>query len=163
MSPDRALASLSHHCGGNVSLELKPTGLINLTLPGLTDSSRANPTNPTNQQCDKTLQPSVCTWLLDLPLGKTVHLKAVWLEAGSNLSLHCAWNKEDQALRSGHAALLSHCDANEAAISWTGAGCSSIAAQLVYHGEKNIPRFIWFKPSQRGLLSCNNSDHKSLI
>ncbi|XP_072240843.1 uncharacterized protein [Leuresthes tenuis] len=132
---DKTLAFSDHHCGGNVSLDQEPAGHVNLTLPGrFTDPSRPN---PMSQQSDKTLQLSVCTWVLDIPLGRTVLLHLVELESGSNISVRCVWNKGDQALQSKDTALLSGCDRNKATLSWTGTGHFLNAVQLSYYVQED--------------------------
>lgn len=133
---DKALASSYHHCGGNVSLDQKPSGHINLTLAGLFTNSSS--LDPMILQSNKTSQVSVCTWVIDIPLGGQVLLKLVWLENGSSISVRCVWKEEDRALVSGGKALLSGCDKNKAALTWTGAGRSLNAVQLAYYGEKTF-------------------------
>ncbi|XP_041839396.1 uncharacterized protein si:ch211-14k19.8 [Melanotaenia boesemani] len=135
ITTDKTLASSNHHCGGSVSLDQEPSGRISLILPGLfTDTSRPN---HTNQPSDETLQLSVCTWILNIPPGRVVFLKAVELERGSNISVHCAWNKDPQALQSGDTALLSGCDRDKATIRWTGAQRFPNAVQLVYNVQED--------------------------
>lgn len=133
---DKTLASSYHHCGGNVSLGEEPAGHINLTLPGLVTNSSG--LSPVNQQSDKGLQLSACTWVIDLPVGSQVLLYLVWSESGSSLSLRCVLNEEDRALVSGGMAVLSGCDRNKATLTWTGAGRSLDAVQLTYYGEKTF-------------------------
>ena len=114
-------------------MDKEPAGHINLTLPGLiTDTN----------QSEKTLPPSNCTWLIDVPLGVTVLLKLVWLESGSSISVRCVLNEEDKVLKSGETALLSLCDGNKASFTWTGAGHSSNAFQLFYYGEKPLLNYL---------------------
>ncbi|XP_038569139.1 uncharacterized protein LOC119898897 [Micropterus salmoides] len=135
ITTDKTLALSHHHCGGKISFDQEPAGHINLTLPGLfTDPNRLN---PTNHPSDKTLPASVCTWMLDIPLGRTVLLKLIWLESGSNISVRCVWNEEKQLLASGGTALLSDCDTNKATISWTGAGYSSNVIQVSYYVQED--------------------------
>ncbi|XP_030574191.1 mucin-5AC isoform X2 [Archocentrus centrarchus] len=135
ITTDKTLAFSYHHCGGNVSLGEETAGRINLTLPGLfTNSSRLN---PVNQEPDKRLQLSACTWVIDIPLGRQVLLKLAWLESGSSLSVRCVWNEEDEALVSGGMALLSGCDRNKATLSWTGPGHSLDAVHLAYYVQEN--------------------------
>lgn len=154
VSTDKTLALSHHHCGGNVSLDQEdPAGHINLTLPGLfTDANRLN---PMSHQSDKNL--SRCTWMIDVPLGRTVLLKVVRLESGSSVSVLCVWKEEDhnQVLESGGTALLSGCDRNKATLTWSGPGHSSDEVQLSYYGEKlltQLPRFSLL--SQCGPLAC---------
>uniref|UniRef100_A0AAZ1XWB9 EGF-like domain-containing protein n=1 Tax=Oreochromis aureus TaxID=47969 RepID=A0AAZ1XWB9_OREAU len=135
VTTDKALASLYHHCGGNVSLDQKPAGHINLTLPGLFTNSSS--LDPMILQSDKTSQVLVCTWVIDIPLGGQVLLKLVWLENGSSISVRCVWKEEDRALASGGKALLSGCDKNKAALTWTGAGRSLNAVQLAYYVQED--------------------------
>lgn len=78
----------------------------------------------------------VCTWIIDIPQNRTVHLKLVWLDGGSSISVLCVLTVGDRLLERGGTALLSGCDRNKATLSWTGTGNSSNSAQLVYHGEK---------------------------
>nr|XP_020478444.1 uncharacterized protein LOC109973302 [Monopterus albus] len=133
ITTDKTLALLQHHCGGNVSLDQEPAGHINLTLPGHFTDNRFNPMNP---QSDKTL--FLCTWILDIPLGRTVLLKLLRLSVGSRISVRCVWNGEDQVLESLGVARLSGCD--KATITWTGLGHSSNTVQLYYcvqEGERN--------------------------
>lgn len=151
LSPDKTLALLDHHCGGNISLDQKPAGHINLTLPGLyTDTDRLN---HTNNQSDKNL--SLCTWLIDISVGRTVRLKLVQLKGGSSISVHCGRTEEDhdQVLENGQTALLTGCDRNKATLTWTGTGHYSI--QLAYYGEKPFYWIIQFNLlSQCGPLGC---------
>lgn len=135
ITTDKTLASSLHRCGGNVSLDQEPAGHINLTLPGL--FSNTSRLNSMNQQSDKTLQGSVCTWIIDIPLGRTVLLKLVWMENGLSLSVRCVWNEEDQVLASGEMTLLSGCDRNKASLTFTGAGRPSNAIQLVYYVQED--------------------------
>lgn len=122
------MALLHHHCGGNVSLDQEPAGHISLTVPGLfNDTDRLD---PTNHSTDKT--PSFCTWMVDIPPGRTVLLKVVWLESGSNITVQCVGSEEGQVLESEGTALLS----NKATLTWTGGGRSSDTIQLSYYGEK---------------------------
>ncbi|XP_035516726.1 interphotoreceptor matrix proteoglycan 2 [Morone saxatilis] len=135
ITTDKTLALSHHHCGGDVSLDQEPAGHINLTLPGLfTDTNRLN---PMNLQSDETQPVSVCSWVIGIPLGRTVLLKVVWLESGSSISVRCVWNKQDQVLESGGTALLSGCDRNKATLSWTGAGHHSNGIQLSYYVQED--------------------------
>ncbi|KAM4583918.1 uncharacterized protein PAE49_003705 [Odontesthes bonariensis] len=132
---DKTLASSDHHCGGNVSLDQEAAGPITLTLPGrVADASTPEPMSPPS---DRTLQLSACTWVLDVPLGRTVLLYLVELESGSNISVRCVWNEGDQALRSKDTALLSGCDRNKATLSWTGTGRFLNAVQLAYYVQED--------------------------
>lgn len=125
LSTDKTLASSRHRCGGNVSLDQEPAGHINLTLPRLfTDGLNGTP------------PVWVCTWAIGLPAGRTVLLKLVRLESGSSASVRCFGNEAGRVLESEGTALLSGCDGNKAALSWTGAGRSSDPIQLVYYGMK---------------------------
>ncbi|GLD52107.1 mucin-5AC-like isoform X1, partial [Lates japonicus] len=136
ITTDKTLALSHHHCGGNVSLDQEdPAGHISLTLPGLfTDTNRLN---SMSHQSDKSL--SHCTWMIDVPLGRTVLLKVVRLESGSSVSVRCVWKEEDlnQVLESGGTALLSGCDRNKATLTWSGAGHSSDEVQLSYHAQED--------------------------
>ncbi|XP_071361097.1 uncharacterized protein [Trachinotus anak] len=126
ITTDKTLALSHHHCGGNVSLDQEPVGHVSFTLPGLfTDTNKSDET------------PSFCTWTIDIPLGRTVLLKVVWLESGSNISVRCVWKKEDQVLESEGTVLLSGCDGNKATLTWTGAGHSSNAIQLSYYVQED--------------------------
>lgn len=162
LSADKTLALSRHHCGGNVSLDQEPAGHINLTLPGLfTDTNRLN---STNHQSNETLPVSVCTWMIGIPLGRTVLLKLVWLESGSRISVRCFWNEEDHILEMEGTALLSRCNRNKATLSWTGAGHSSNSIQLSYYGmnpllnlSSLVIELVW--PTCLHL----HPDHKSLI
>lgn len=120
------------HCGGHVSLDQEPAGHISLTLPGLFNGSHS--LDSTNRKSDET--PSVCTWMVDVPLGRTVLLKSVRLESGSNITVQCVWSEENQVLESEGTTLLSGCDGDKATLTWTGAGRSSDTVQLSYYGEK---------------------------
>ncbi|XP_069545773.1 serine-rich adhesin for platelets isoform X2 [Brachyistius frenatus] len=135
ITTDKTLALLHSNCGGNVSLDQEPAGHINLTSPGFfTDTSRLN---SLNQPSAKTLQFPVCTWMIDIPPGRTVLLKLVWLESGSRVSVRCVLNEEDEVLESGRMALLSGCDRNKSTLTWTGAGRSSNAVQLAYSVQED--------------------------
>ncbi|TDH15734.1 hypothetical protein EPR50_G00012980 [Perca flavescens] len=136
ITTDKTLALSPNHCGGNVSLDQKPAGLINLTLPGLFTDTNNRP-NPLNHQSDKTISVSTCTWTIGIPLGQTVLLKSVWLESGLSVSVRCVLNEEDQVLESGGTALLSGCDGNKATFSWTGPGRSSNEIQLFYYVQED--------------------------
>lgn len=128
---DKTLALSNHHCGGNISLDQKPAGHINLTLPGLyTDTNN----NHTDNQTDKNLP--LCTWLIDVPVGTAVNLTLVQLEGGSSISVSCLWTEKDhdQVLKIRGTALLSGCDRDKATLSWTGSGHFSV--QLSYYGER---------------------------
>lgn len=125
LSTGKTLASSRHRCGGNVSLDQEPAGHINLTLPRLfTDTDGLNGTV------------SVCTWVIGLPAGRTVLLKLVRLENGSSASVRCFGNEAGRVLESEETALLSSCDGDKAALSWTGAGRPPDSIQLVYYGMK---------------------------
>ncbi|XP_028281680.1 mucin-22 [Parambassis ranga] len=124
ITTDKTQAS-SPHCGGNVSLEHEAAGL---TLAGL----YSDPTG-LNRMSDKV----VCTWIIDIPQDRTVHLKLVWLDSGSSISVLCVLTVGDRVLERGGTALLSGCDRNKATLSWTGAGNSSNAAQLVYRVQED--------------------------
>ncbi|XP_068593552.1 serine-rich adhesin for platelets isoform X2 [Cebidichthys violaceus] len=135
-SSDKSLALLHHHCGGDVSLDKQPAGLINLTLPGLfTDTS--NTLDPMNHQSDRTPTVSVCTWTIGVPLGPPVLLKVVRLDGGSSVVVRCVLNEGDRVLESGGTALLSHCDGNKATFTWTGAGRPSNEIQLSYYVQED--------------------------
>ncbi|XP_040000947.1 mucin-5AC isoform X2 [Xiphias gladius] len=75
----------------------------------------------------------------DLPLGRTVLLRVVRLESGSSISVRCVRNEEghDQVLESPGTAVLSGCDRNKAALTWTAAGHSSNAIQLSYYVQED--------------------------
>lgn len=96
-----------------------------------------------NSQTDTTLPVSICTWMFDIPLGRTVLLKLVSLEIGSSLSVRCVQNEEGQVLENGGTAQLSDCYRNKATLTWTGTGHSSNAIQLSYYGEKLLLRLIY--------------------
>lgn len=131
ITTDKTLA-LSHlYCGGNVSLEQEPAGHINLTLPR--NFNVTNRLNPMNHQSGKTL--SLCTWIIDFPLGRTVLLKLEQLVGDSSVSVRCVWNGEDhvKVLEDGGTALLSGCGTNKTTLRWAGAGHSSNTIQLSYY------------------------------
>ncbi|MED6232257.1 hypothetical protein ATANTOWER_025817 [Ataeniobius toweri] len=131
---DKTLALLHQHCGGNVPLDQEPAGLINLSLPGLFNHTRG--LNPMSLQSRESLPLSNCTWVLGIPLGRTVLLKLKWMENDSRISLRCV--KEDQILHSHReTALLSDCDKNKAVLSWTGPGISSNSIQLAYYVQED--------------------------
>lgn len=133
---DKTLASWHHYCGGNLSLDQKPAGHINLTLPGLyPDTERLNHTQQQSEQ-----NRSLCTWLIDVPLGGSVLLKAVKLEGGQRISVRCVWSQQDLVLESGGSALLSGCDRSKASLAWTGRRNSSNEIQLSYYGENPFPQ-----------------------
>lgn len=138
VSTDKALALSDHRCGGNVSLDREPAGHISLTLPGL----------HAIDQPDVNL--SVCTWFIDLPVGRTVVFKLAEPGGGSNLWLHCAGagHRRARVLEEGLESLLSGCDTNKATLTWASAGRSSL--QLLYYGE--LPR-----------VCVAHSDHKNVI
>lgn len=135
ITTDKTLALPHHQCGGNVTLDQEPAGNINLTLPGL--FTETNSLDPMNHQTDQTLPVSICTWLFDIPLGRMVHLKLLWLESGSSISVRCVWNEEDQVLESGGTALLSGCDRNKAILTWTGTRHYSNAIKLSYYVQED--------------------------
>lgn len=131
ITTDKTLALSHHRCGEDVSLDPKPAGHINLTLPGLfTDTQRLN-------RSEETPLVSICTWTIDVPLGWTVHLKLVWQDGGSNVSVRCVWSEDGQILEKGGAALLSGCDRNKATLTWTVVGQSSNAIQLSYRVQED--------------------------
>ncbi|XP_076583614.1 uncharacterized protein LOC143318952 [Chaetodon auriga] len=151
ITTDKTLSLSQHLCGGNVSLDREPAGHINLTLPGhFTDASRLD---PMSHQSDETLPVSVCTWMIGLPLDRTVLLKLVWSASGSIVSVRCLWNEEDQVLEIGATALLSGCDRNKATLSWTGAGRSSSAVQLSYNVQED----------ERNSLEDHTNPHSDLV
>lgn len=161
-SSDKTLASLHHHCGGDVSLDQQPAGHITLTFPGLSTDANITP-EPMHHRSDRTPAVSVCTWTIGVPPGRAVLLKFVRLDVGSSVTVRCVLNEDNrEVLESGGSALLAHCDGDKATFTWTGAGRSSNGMQLSYSGEKPLPN---------ELVSCIGSgrptflhpDHKSLI
>ncbi|KAM9769695.1 uncharacterized protein ACNS7B_005049 isoform 1-T1 [Menidia menidia] len=135
ISADKTSALSDHHCGGNVSLDQDLSGHINLTIPGhFATTSRPD---PMIQLSGKALNISLCTWVLDIPLGRTVLLYVVELESGSNISVQCDLAKGPQALQSKGTALLSGCDRNKAALSWTGTGRFPNEVQLAYYVQED--------------------------
>ncbi|CAN9510210.1 unnamed protein product [Ophioblennius macclurei] len=131
---DKTWASSHHHCGGNVRLD-QDQDHINLTLPELfTDADRLQ---RMKQESDRTLQLSVCTWTIDVPAGKTVLLKPKWSGSGSSISVLCISKKKNQTLENGRTAVLSGCDGNKAALTWTGEGHSSNIVQLAYYVQED--------------------------
>ncbi|XP_056229032.1 mucin-2 isoform X2 [Seriola aureovittata] len=151
ITTDKTLALSHQRCGGNVSLDQEPDGHISLTLPGLfTDTNRPDSMNHESEET-----PSLCTWMIDIPVGRTVLLKAVRLESGSNISVRCVWNEEDHVLENEGTALLSGCDGNKATLAWSGAGHSSNAIQLSYYvqeDERNSSEDHTGPHSDRGLV-----------
>ncbi|CAK6980007.1 uncharacterized threonine-rich GPI-anchored glycoprotein PJ4664.02 isoform X1 [Scomber scombrus] len=136
ITTDKTLALSHHQCSGNVNLDQEAAGHINLTPPG--PFTHTNRLDPVNHQTDETLPVSICTWMFDIPLGRTVLLKLVSLEIGSSISVRCVWNEEDQVLESGGIALLSGCYTNKATLTWTGTGHSSNAVQLSYYVQEDV-------------------------
>ncbi|KAG7485210.1 flocculation FLO11-like [Solea senegalensis] len=135
ITTDKTLVLSLSDCGGDVSVGQEPVGHISLMLPGpFTDTNRLN---SVNHQSDKSI--SNCTWMIDIPLGKSLILKVALLDSGSRISVHCVWNKEDhgQVLERGGTALLSGCDGNKATLTWTGVGHSSNVIQLSYHVQED--------------------------
>ncbi|XP_008290665.1 flocculation protein FLO11 isoform X2 [Stegastes partitus] len=132
ITTDKILASSHLHCGGNVILDQEPAGRISLTSPGrFTDTSTLD---SVKQESEEPFQASVCTWMIDIPLGRTVLLK---LERGSNISVRCVWNEQTRVLESGGTTLLSGCDRNKAALTWTRAGNSTNGVQLAYYVQED--------------------------
>lgn len=124
IATDKTLAFFHYQCHGHVSLAQEPTGHIGFSSVGVSD-------RPLNLQTDQ--NNVICTRTLQIPAGHTVLLKLVWLERGSNVSLRCVSDQENQALEIGDTALLAGCDQNKATLTWTGAGHSSNAFQLFYN------------------------------
>lgn len=131
---DKILALSQHHCGENVSLDRGPAGSINLTSPGRFNDTTA--VNNASSQTDEPLPDAVCSWIIDIPPGRTVRLTLLQLERGSAVWVRCVWSKEDHILVSRGTVVLSHCDQNKATLSWREDGGSSNSIQLSYHGRK---------------------------
>uniref|UniRef100_A0AAQ5Y0Z9 EGF-like domain-containing protein n=2 Tax=Amphiprion ocellaris TaxID=80972 RepID=A0AAQ5Y0Z9_AMPOC len=72
--------------------------------------------------------------MIDIPLGRTVLLK---LERGWNISVRCVWNEEVRVLDGGGTTLLSGCDRNKAALTWTRAERSPNTVQLAYYVQED--------------------------
>ncbi|XP_041640004.1 interphotoreceptor matrix proteoglycan 2 [Cheilinus undulatus] len=137
ITTDKTLALSQHLCGEDVSLDQEPSGHINLTLPGLFTDSTDRPQTVTHHSHEAT-PASVCTWTLNIPLGRTVLLKLVWLGNSSSISIRCVWNEKDLILESGGGtALLSGCDGNKATLYWTGEGWPSNAIELSYYVQED--------------------------
>lgn len=131
---DKLWALSQHGCGGNISLDQGPAGTINLTLPGrFNDTSIVN---NASSQADETLPDSLCSWIIDIPLGRTVRFTLLRLDRGSAVRVRCVWDEEDHVLVSRGTAELSHCHHNKAALSWRDDGGSSNSIQLSYYGRK---------------------------
>lgn len=137
ITTDKALALSQHLCGEDVSLDQEPSGHINLTLSGLFIDSTDRPHTITHHS-DEATPASVCTWTLNIPLGRTVLLKLVWLENSSSISIHCVWNEKELILESGGGtALLSGCDGSKATLYWTGEGWPSNVIELSYYVQED--------------------------
>lgn len=129
---DEILALSQHHCGGAISLDQGRVGTINLTLPGRFNDTSA--VNNGSSQTDQPLPVSVCTWVIDIPLGCTVHLTLSRSDRGSTVWVRCAGNRENHVLVSGGTVALSHCDGNKGALLWGAAGQTSNSIRLSYYG-----------------------------
>ncbi|KAM4594450.1 uncharacterized protein V3H82_001255 isoform 1-T1 [Fundulus diaphanus] len=124
---DKTLALLHQHCGGNVTLDQEPEGHFNLTLPGLFNHT----ISPIGRLYEENLPLSNCSWVLGIPLGRTVLLQLKWIGSDSRISLRCV-EEYQLSLSQGKTALLSDCEENKAVLSWTGPGISSNLIQLAY-------------------------------
>lgn len=132
---DKTWASPHHHCGGTIRLDQEPAGRINLTLPGLfTDTDGLQ---PLKRDPDGTLKRSVCTWIVDIPAGKTVLLKPEWSGSDWRISVQCILEEKNRVLESGRTAVLSGCDRNKAAFTWTREGHSTSVVQLAYYVQED--------------------------
>ncbi|XP_034543370.1 mucin-5AC [Notolabrus celidotus] len=139
ITTDKTLALQHHLCSGDVNLDQKPAGQINLTLPGLFTDSTNRP-NTITHHSDESTPVSLCTWTLSIPFGRTVLLKLIRLESNSSISIRCVSNGEDVVLESsGGTVLLSGCDRNKATLSWTAASQSSNEIQLAYNVQEDDP------------------------
>ncbi|XP_060950926.1 mucin-2 isoform X2 [Limanda limanda] len=131
ITTDKTLALSPRRCGGDVSLDQGPNGRLSLTVPGLiSDTTGLLSLN----------QLSLCTWMIHIPPGRTLHLKLEGLEGDSSVAVRCVRNQEaqDRVLESSGTALLSGCDGNQAALTWTGAGTSSSnVIQLSYYVQED--------------------------
>ncbi|XP_065812068.1 mucin-3B [Labrus bergylta] len=133
----KTLALSQHLCGEDVHFDRKPAGQINLTLPGHFTNYTDGSDILTHHSSENT-PVSNCTWTLNIPLGRTVLLKLVWLESNSSITIRCVWNKEDLVLEGGEGtALLSGCGKNKATLSWKGATQSSNAIELAYYVQED--------------------------
>ncbi|AWP05305.1 putative flocculation protein FLO11-like [Scophthalmus maximus] len=155
-------ASSPRRCGGDVSLGREPAGRVSLTLPGPV----AGPGQPHSADRPSDGSLPLCTWMMEVPPGRTLLLK---VERGSSLSVRCARREgdPDRALESGRTALLSGCDGNKAALTWTGAGRSSNALRLSYYvqeDERNSSEDHTGPQSQTGTSSTSTAplSHKSV-
>ncbi|XP_029362496.1 flocculation protein FLO11 [Echeneis naucrates] len=134
ITTDKTLALWQHRCGGNVSLDQEPAGLINLTSPGVfTDTDGLN---STSHELDEA--PSLCTWQINIPPGRRVLLRVLRLDSGSNISVHCVLDKDDQILGNEGTVLLSGCAGSTASLTWSGAGRPSEPMQLSYHVQEDV-------------------------
>ncbi|XP_047189912.1 mucin-5AC isoform X2 [Scophthalmus maximus] len=159
---DATSASSPRRCGGDVSLGREPAGRVSLTLPGPV----AGPGRPHSADRPSDGSLPLCTWMMEVPPGRTLLLK---VERGSSLSVRCARREgdPDRALESGRTALLSGCDGNKAALTWTGAGRSSNALRLSYYvqeDERNSSEDHTGPQSQTGTSSTSTAplSHKSV-
>lgn len=132
--PDKALALSQHPCGANISLDQGPAGSIHLTPPG-----RFNATNATSHGAPP---PPACTWVLQVPPGRTVLLAPSGLERGWALAVGCVRDQDDHVLGSEGTVVLSRCDNDTATLSWRADGGSARSAGLRYYGRKRFPAFI---------------------
>uniref|UniRef100_A0A672IFF8 Serine-rich adhesin for platelets-like n=2 Tax=Salarias fasciatus TaxID=181472 RepID=A0A672IFF8_SALFA len=89
------------------------------------------------RESDRALQLSVCTWMIEIPAGKTVLLKPEWSGSGSSVWVRCILKEKNQALESGRTAVLFGCHRNQAALTWTGEGHSSNVVQLAYSVQED--------------------------
>eukprot|EP00066_Takifugu_rubripes_P021848 XP_011611114.1 PREDICTED: uncharacterized protein LOC105417679 [Takifugu rubripes] len=135
ITTDKILSLSQHRCGGNISLDQGPAGTINLTLPGRLND--ANVTNNTGSQTDEPVPVSVCTWIIDVPLGWTVHLALSESERGSTVWVRCVWNQKDHILETKGKVALSHCDGNKGTLLWGAAGQSPNSIRLSYYVQED--------------------------
>ncbi|KAK7929279.1 hypothetical protein WMY93_005674 [Mugilogobius chulae] len=119
---DTPPALLSNICNEHMNLSQEPTGHISFSPKQRTDQTKTSFL--------------VCTRTLGIPAQHTVQLKLVSLETGSNMSLVCVRDTKQWTLKVGDTALLSGCDRNRAALTWTGAGHSSNAFQFFYYVQE---------------------------
>ncbi|XP_053274595.1 mucin-5AC isoform X2 [Pleuronectes platessa] len=130
ITTDKTLAQSPQRCGGDVSLDQGPVGRLSLTVPGLISVTQG--LNSMNQL-------SLCTWTIHIPPGRTLGLKVAGLEGDSSVLVRCVRSEkaQDRVLEGTGTALLSGCDGNQAALTWTGAGTSSNVIQLSYYVQED--------------------------
>ncbi|KAF3687904.1 Interphotoreceptor matrix proteoglycan 2 Sialoprotein associated with cones and rods proteoglycan [Channa argus] len=158
ITTDKTWALWHHRCGGNVSLDPKPAGHINLTLPRIFNET--NGLNYTKQQSDENL--SLCTWLIDVPLGGKVLVKVEHLGGGLNITVRCVWTQEDQdlVLEIGKTVLLPSCARNKAILTWTGTQHFPGTIQLWYfvqEDERNSSEDRTTRHLERGLVGWSKT------